>query len=420
MMTKTFYKIRIEKIENDHQVVIDGTLKQDNSTVNDLSNFSRKYKVKGVKDISIIYAYDIEIMEPICAQVFPGNYVDSRAYKSFVEKNNIENGIFVTDKGMPPSQIEDILKNHPHIFYFTPLKRNTKFIDDYNLLEFDGKLSGIHDVVYYKKVKILDGSFLYCYKNQIKANKEAMSYGYKITEKDSFNIEKYKERSTVFGVIVFKSNMDLDPNIAYRIYDDRWIIELVFKRYKLYLDNDRTNVHSDFSVRGAEFINFLSTLITCRVIHFAESKAVFEHMTYGQMLEDLKSAWRKVDAPEEPESNDGYWGEMTLSDMKTLELLELSKPVEVQKQRKRGRPRKTSAVDEEPKPKRPRGRPRKTPVVDEEPKPKRPRGRPRKTPAVDEEPKPKRPRGRPRKTPAADEEPKPKRPRGRPKKNPEE
>ena len=25
-------------------------------------------------------------MEPICAQVFPGNYVDSRAYKSFVEK----------------------------------------------------------------------------------------------------------------------------------------------------------------------------------------------------------------------------------------------------------------------------------------------------------------------------------------------
>nr|WP_230990258.1 SRPBCC family protein [Rhodococcus oxybenzonivorans] len=46
--------------------------------------------------------------------------------------------------------------------------------------------------------------------------------------------------------------------------------------------------------------------------------------------------------------------------------------------RRRGRPRKTAAVDEEPAPPRRRGRPRKTAAADEEPAPPRRRGRPRK------------------------------------------
>ena len=51
----------------EHHIAIDGTLKQDNSTVNDLSAFSYNARVKNTKDISVIYAYDIEKMEPVCA-----------------------------------------------------------------------------------------------------------------------------------------------------------------------------------------------------------------------------------------------------------------------------------------------------------------------------------------------------------------
>ena len=31
-------------------------------------------------EVSVIYAYDIEHMESICAEVFPGNSIDARSY----------------------------------------------------------------------------------------------------------------------------------------------------------------------------------------------------------------------------------------------------------------------------------------------------------------------------------------------------
>ena len=66
--------------------------------------------MKGVKDISVIYAYDAELKEPICAQVFPGNMLDASAFPKFIEQNNLTKGILVADKGFPITQIEKYLK----------------------------------------------------------------------------------------------------------------------------------------------------------------------------------------------------------------------------------------------------------------------------------------------------------------------
>ena len=73
---RTFYQRRALAVMENHHIAIDGTLKQDTSTVNDLSAFSYKPRVKGSQDVSVLYAYDIEQMEPVCAEVFPGNSDD--------------------------------------------------------------------------------------------------------------------------------------------------------------------------------------------------------------------------------------------------------------------------------------------------------------------------------------------------------
>ncbi|MDR0490550.1 MAG: hypothetical protein LBH28_04820, partial [Oscillospiraceae bacterium] len=73
-------------------------------------------------------------------------------------------------------------------------------------------------------------------------------------------------------------------------------------------------------------------------------------------MDDLSSAWRMVDAPTPPKSDDGYWVHTLNTVFAELETLDLSVPVPVQTPKKRGRPRKNPDVD---KPKRPRGRPRK-------------------------------------------------------------
>ena len=68
-----FFKHRFSRISKEQHVILDGTLKENNSIVNDLSHFSYKSRIKGTKDISIVYAYNLETKEPICAEVYPGN-----------------------------------------------------------------------------------------------------------------------------------------------------------------------------------------------------------------------------------------------------------------------------------------------------------------------------------------------------------
>jgi len=92
---KSFYQLRLERVLASHHIIIDGTLKQDVSTVNDLSAFSYKSRVKGVKDISLLYAYDLELMEPVACGVFPGNSIDSVSYNEFVSRSGIKKGIIV-------------------------------------------------------------------------------------------------------------------------------------------------------------------------------------------------------------------------------------------------------------------------------------------------------------------------------------
>ena len=155
--------------------------------------------------------------------------------------------------------------------------------------------------------------------------------------------------------------MDLDPKTAYMCYDDRWLLELVFNRYKNDECLDKTNVQGDFSVIGAEFINFISTVITCRIIRKATRAGLLEHMSYGELMDDLSSAWRRTDAGGIPRSDDKYWVHTLQIVFDELEALGLSEPIEKSEPKKRGRKKKEKSHDETEKPKRPRGRHRKSP-----------------------------------------------------------
>lgn len=44
---RQFYQLRMQSTATDHHIAIDGTLKQDNSKINDLSAYSRKARVRG-------------------------------------------------------------------------------------------------------------------------------------------------------------------------------------------------------------------------------------------------------------------------------------------------------------------------------------------------------------------------------------
>lgn len=353
---KLFYHRRIDAVMEEHHIAIDSTLKQDTSRVNDLSAFSYKARVKGCKEISVLYAYDIELMEPICAEVFPGNCNDASSYASFIRDNDIQKGIIVSDKGFPPSCIQNELKNRPFLHFLTPIRRNDTRIASHDMLAFTGVLEGIGKHILYKKEPLKGGRFLYAFRDIDIAANEERAFLARAEAKRIFDLAYYEKKKPTFGVIVFESDQNHPPDVVYKCYDDRWILELVFAQYKGDECLDKTGVEGDFSVIGSEFINFISTVATCRMIRKAGESGVLKDVSYGDLMEDLLSAWRLVDAPLNPASDDGGWIHTLPMVFKELEALGLSKPALKPMPKKRGRPKKEPA---ETKSKKPRGRPRK-------------------------------------------------------------
>lgn len=357
---KEFFTKRFERVLQEHHIIIDGMLVQNTSKINDLSAFSRKARVKGCKDISILYAYDIETMDIICAEVFPGNSIDSKSYPSFIKDNNITRGIIINDKGFPPSVIQKELEERPNLHFLTPLKRTDKRIKDNDMLKFEGVLSGIDKKVLYSKKKIKGGHYLYCFKDIKKASEEENGYITKAKNNKSFDLNEYEKKKELFGVIVFESDVDMPPLTAYLSYEDRWTLELVFDRYKNDECLDKTSVQNDFSVIGSSFVNTISTMLTCRILKKAESVNLLDDMTYKELMDDLSSSWRMVDSPSEAKRDDGCFVHTLDYVFDELEKLGLSLPMPKSTPKKKGRPKKNKEVD---KPKRPRGRPRKSTTV---------------------------------------------------------
>lgn len=351
-----FYQKRMQTMEADHHIAVDGMLKQDNSIVNDLSKFSYKGRVKGSKDISVLYAYDIEKMDPICAEVFPGNSIDASSYESFIVDNNICKGIIVDDKGFPVRMIHKELQERPDLHYLTPIRRNDARIRDNDMLSFQGVLKGVGKDVLYCKRAIRGGSWLYAFRDVSTASREEHCFVERAAAK-GFDPDKYALRSGSFGTIVLEADTDMSPEIAYRCYGDRWLLELVFNQYKNDECLDHTNVQSDFSVLGNEFVNFIATTATCRIMRKATEAKILDDRTYGEMMEDLSEAWRKTDSPSEPATDDGCWVHTLKESFSLMEALGLSKPVPVPAPKKRGRPPKPKADGDQPK--RKRGRPPK-------------------------------------------------------------
>ena len=367
---KAFYQLRMARVEASHHVVIDGTLKQDTSYVNTQSAFSYKARLKGCKDVSVIYAYDVEKMEPICAELFAGNRVDACSFVTFIRERDLKKGIIVADKGFPPSKIIEELKDRPDLHYLIPIKRSDVRIENNDMLNFEGILTGIDQQVSFKKQKLRTGSFLYAFKDHSKAAKERHDFLQRIKSDPSIAYEKFKQQEHKFGVIVFESDQDLEPLTAYLCYEDRWQIECVFDSYKNDEHFDCTNVQGDFSLWGIEFVNFISTVLTCRLKRRAQRAGLLKDRSYADLLEDLATAWRKTDAPLPPKSDDLYWmadypGVFTL-----LEALGLSEPginskklpkVTAQGVAVPGRRGRPKTRPEFVGPKRPRGRPKKLP-----------------------------------------------------------
>lgn len=296
-----FMRKRVEAFGVGDHLLVDGTLKSDESSVNSLSDFSRKARTKGSRDISVLYAFDLERREPVCSQCFPGNMLDLTAYSDFIERNGIKKGIIVADKGFPSSAAAGEFAANPDLHFLNPVKRNSKLAETHSMYSYTGTLKGREGILC-KKAKVSGKDrWLYSFRDQRKASKEEADYIRRSAE-GGYDDGDFKRRQATFGTVILESDLNLTPEEVYLAYSKRWEIELVMRYYKQACELDETRVHSDYSVHGSEFASFLASVLTYRILNDAEKKKALEKLTYGKVMAKLERAkkirlngeWRMV------------------------------------------------------------------------------------------------------------------------------
>lgn len=86
----------------------------------------------------MLYAFDMDKMEPVCSKCHPGNMLDLTAYGDFVRECGVKRGVIVADKGFPASAAAECRKECPGLHYLNPVRRNSALIATHGMLDFDG------------------------------------------------------------------------------------------------------------------------------------------------------------------------------------------------------------------------------------------------------------------------------------------
>ena len=301
-----FMRKRIEEFGG-KDLVIDGMLKDYNSKDGYLSEFSRKARTKGSKDLSLLYAFDPKSKEPIAVKPYPGNMLDQTTINNFISENKIVNGMMIMDKGFCSEALFEQVDKIEGLSYLIPLKQNSAMIKKYQM---DNPTEHLHEykdaTILYKKEKMANGKYLYSFRNPKIAYEQEVAYVQQADKKEKFDSEKYTGKRTLFGLIVFKSKKNLDPLTVYLAYAQRWMIEVMFDMYKNIIDRDTVNVHSDYRVYATELINLLSIIISTRVKNLFVKTELSQKYSYNQIFKML-SKYKKAKI-----EDNGNWRSVTM------------------------------------------------------------------------------------------------------------
>ena len=225
---------------------------------------------------------------------------------NFIAENKIVNGMMIFDKGFYNEDLFEKIDKMEELSYLIPLKQNSALIKKYGMDNPTEHLAGYADAtILYKKVRMSNGKYLYSFRDPRMAYEQEVAYVQQAQKKETFDSEKYMEKKSLFGLIVFKSKKNLDPLTVYLAYAQRWMIETLFNLYKNIIERNTVNVHSDYRVYATEFINFLSVIITSRVKNAIVKEGLNRKYSYKQVFRML-SKYKKVKT-----DKDAQWEDVT-------------------------------------------------------------------------------------------------------------
>ncbi len=130
------------------------------------------------------------------------------------------------------------------------------------------------------------------YRNETMHQKLKEEYLSQIGQDSEHTEDNYKELEPTFGVIVLRSNKDVDPEQHYCTYKKRWKIETHYQHVRNGADSNDLQMEDYYSMQGISFVLLIEGMIYRRFmnrINSAPSDYV-SHMSLKECIRKLKHA----------------------------------------------------------------------------------------------------------------------------------
>lgn len=245
-----------------------------------------------IPQINMAMVFDLDQYKPVFLKSLDGSVRDVKSLRNVLEEIDFH-GILVLDRGFASYDLAELMSSE--MKFVMPQKRNSGLID-YGL-----KLSSSF---MYRDRGILCGFSrheryrIYIYQDQSLVAEESNNFISLIAEKKRKQNE-YVEASRMFGKISILSNVRDDPQSIYMMYKQREEIEQAFDAMKNELENDKSYLRDDDSIRGYFFISFLSLYLYYSIFVLIRAADLTDKVSVKDALLKFSRVYRITDGRRE-------------------------------------------------------------------------------------------------------------------------
>lgn len=237
-------------------------------------------------NFALIFSQDMNI--PVAIKVLPGSIRDIKSFKYMIDEMNLSSSVIVLDRGFASYDLPGLLKEKKMKFIL-PLRRNFEMIDYSVITENCNCFTYRNRGIYWGSKKI-DSNFLYLFEDvKLRAEEETVFIDLRssgIKDKDDLLKEKNK-----FGRIAILSNIEDDGKNIYSLYKSREEVEIAFDSMKNEMENDKTYLSDDDSVRGYFFISFISLYLYFRILNILRQRDLIGKISVQELLFELSKVY---------------------------------------------------------------------------------------------------------------------------------
>jgi hypothetical protein len=249
--------------------------------------------------IRLMYIFSTQMKQPVYYRLINGNITDLTSMKHSIDEMNIQNVVYIADKGFYSAKNIAHLKEN-HLQYIIPLHRNNQLINFEPLQEPNFKRTSKTYFIYQGRT-----IWYYSYQNQGQQMVTFLDERLRVEEENDYLLrtksypeeyteEKFYERLTQFGTLtlIYELEKMMTEEQIYIAYKQRNEIEMVFDSYKNFLEADKMYMQNRYVLEGWLMANFIAMIAYYRLYNKLKDAELLAKYSPKDIVEISKSIFK--------------------------------------------------------------------------------------------------------------------------------